>query len=388
MARLAQRIIQLTPSLTLAVTAQAAQLRAAGVDVCGLGAGEPDFDTPDFIKQAAKDALDRGETKYGPVGGHPELRQAIAQMVGRSCTPAQVLVTVGGKQSLYNLMMTLLDPGDEVIIPSPYWVSYPEMVRLAEGRAVLVPTTRATEYKITPAQLQAHITPQTRLVVLNSPGNPTGMVYTHSELTALAQVIVDHDLLVLSDEIYDQLLYDGATFTSISSLGDEIWQRTIISSGFSKSYAMTGWRLGYLVAPPDIIQGAAGLQSHSTSNVATFVQRGGLAALTDPRTPAIVQTMRRAFEERRSLVCDLLDTIPGLAYLRPQGAFYVWIDIASTGLDSTTFCQKLLAQERVACVPGIAFGADDHIRISYATDPQTLQTALGRLGNFMTSLKK
>lgn len=390
MARLAQRVTQLTPSLTLVVTAKAAQLKAEGMDVCGLGAGEPDFDTPDFIKQAAKEALDRGETKYGPVGGHPLLRAAIAEKLTREhgypYTPAQILVTIGGKQSLYNLMMTLIEAGDEVLIPAPYWVSYPEMVRLAEGTPVILPTLPATGYKITPAQLQAAITPRTRLLVLNSPSNPTGMVYTHAELAALAEIIVAQDLLVLSDEIYEKLLYDGATFTSIASLGPEIAERTIISSGFSKAYAMTGWRLGYLAGPQEIIQGAVGIQSHSTSNVATFVQRGGIAALTDPRSEPIVQSMRVAFEARRNLVCDLLDTMPYLQYLRPQGAFYVLIDISATGLDSNTFCEKLLTNYQVACVPGIAFGADDHIRISYATDPQTLTTALTRLGDFLATL--
>ncbi|BAC90541.1 pyridoxal phosphate-dependent aminotransferase [Gloeobacter violaceus] len=387
MSRLATRVASLTPSLTLAIAAKAKALAAGGVDVCGLSAGEPDFDTPAPIKAAAKAALDRGETKYGPVAGQPRLRERIARKLEREnglpYTPEQILVTNGGKQGLYNAIMALIEPGDAVLIPSPYWLSYPEMVSLAGGTSVLLPTTEATGFKITPEQLEAAITPRTRLLILNSPSNPTGMVYSRPELEAITEVVLRHDLMVLSDEIYEKLVYDGARHHSIGGLGREMFARTITSGGFSKAFAMTGWRLGYLAGPTDLIGAAGAIQSHSTSNVAAYSQAGALAALEDPQVALEVERMVRVFAERRTAMYDAVAAIPGLRCARAQGAFYLLPDISATGLNSTAFCEQLLDQFHVAAVPGIAFGSDSHVRLSYATDLDTIYKGVERLGQFV-----
>lgn len=389
MFRLATRVSSLTPSVTLAVAAKAKALKANGVDVCSLSTGEPDFDTPLVIKQAAKAALDRGETKYGPVSGQPILRELIAQKHARenglAYTAEHVLVTNGGKQALYNLMMALINPGDEVLIPAPYWLSYPEMVSLAGGVSVFLPTTEATDFKITADQLEQAITSRTRLLVLNSPSNPTGMIYTRTELAALAEVLVRHDLLVVSDEIYEKLIYDGVRHHSIGSLGDEIFARTILCSGFSKAYAMTGWRLGYLAGPLNIIKATSAIQSHSTSNVAVYSQAGAIAALQDPTVPGEVERMVEVFAERRLVMYEGLLKIPGIRCARAQGAFYLFADIQASRLDSGTFCERLLDEVQVAAVPGLAFGSDTHIRLSYATDTLTITRGLERLEQFMKS---
>lgn len=385
--KLAARLSQVPPSITLAITAKAKALRAEGIDICSFSAGEPDFDTPEHIRAAAKQALDSGKTKYGPAAGEPKLRSAIAHKLatenGLNYGPENVMVSNGGKHSLFNLMMTLIDPGSEVIIPSPYWLSYPEMVRLAGGHPVIVQTTAETEYKITPEQLRKAITPNTRLFVLNSPSNPTGMVYTPAEIRALAEVIVEHDILVVSDEIYEKIIYDGAEHLSIGSIGPEIFARTIISSGFAKAYSMTGWRLGYLAGPLEIIKAASKVQGHSTSNVCTFAQYGGIAALESSQE--CVEIMRQAFAERREVIFDLLNSIPGISCTKPNGAFYMFINISKTGLTSVQFCDALLEEQKVAAIPGIAFGADDHIRLSYATDMNTIKKGMERLDQFVRS---
>lgn len=384
--KLAKRISTIEPSITLAIAAMAKAMQQDGKDVCSFSAGEPDFDTPEHIKAAAKLALDRGKTKYGPAAGEPELRAAIATKLQQdnqlAYQAANILVTNGGKHSLYNLMMALIDPGDEVIIPAPFWLSYPEMVKLAGGVPIIVPTDSAT-CKITPAALTAAITPKTKLFVLNSPSNPSGVVYTRAELQALAKVIVDRDLLVVSDEIYEQIIYDGVEQVSIGALGADIFQRTIVSSGFAKAYSMTGWRIGYLAAPVELIQAASTLQGHSTSNVCTFAQYGAIAALQGSQ--ACVETMRQAFALRRQAVLERLSDIPGLTCVRPDGAFYVFINISNTKLSSLAFCQHLLEQQQVAVIPGQPFGADDHIRLSYATDLETIDKGLTRLDKFMRS---
>lgn len=385
--KLAARLSQVPPSITLAITAKAKALRAEGIDICSFSAGEPDFDTPEHIRTAAKQALDSGKTKYGPAAGEPKLRSAIAQKLARenglNYGPENVMVSNGGKHSLFNLMMTLIDPGSEVIIPSPYWLSYPEMVRLAGGHPVIVQTTAETAYKITPEQLRKAITPNTRLFVLNSPSNPTGMVYTPAEIRALAEVIVEHDILVVSDEIYEKIIYDGAEHLSIGSIGPEIFARTIISSGFAKAYSMTGWRLGYLAGPLEIIKAASKVQGHSTSNVCTFAQYGGIAALESSQE--CVEIMRQAFAERREVIFGLLNSIPGISCTKPNGAFYMFINISKTGLNSMQFCDALLEEQKVAAIPGIAFGADDHIRLSYATDMDTIKKGMERLDQFVRS---
>lgn len=385
--KLAARVGQVTPSLTLAIDAKAKAMKAEGIDICSFSAGEPDFDTPAHIKAAAKQALDAGKTKYGPAAGEMKLREAIARKLktenGLDYKAENIIVTNGGKHSLYNLMMVLLDPGDEVIIPAPYWLSYPEMVKLADGVPVIVPTDAKSNYKITPEQLRAACTPKTRLFVMNSPSNPTGMVYTPEELKALAEVVVEKDILVVSDEIYERIIYDGAKQVSIGSFGPEIFERTIISNGFAKAYSMTGWRLGYLAGPKDILKATITLQSHSTSNVCTFAQYGAIAALESSQD--CVEEMRLAFAERRKAVLELLNGIPGLSCPIPEGAFYVFPNISKTGIKSLQFCDGLL-EKGVAAVPGIAFGDDNCIRLSYATDMATLEKGMARLEAFARSL--
>ncbi|MCC5669122.1 pyridoxal phosphate-dependent aminotransferase [Nostoc sp. CHAB 5784] len=385
--KLAARVSQVTPSLTLAIAAKAKALKAEGIDVCSFSAGEPDFDTPAHIKAAAEKALEEGKTKYGAAAGEPKLREAIAHKLkidnGLDYKSENVIVTNGGKHSLYNLIVALIDPGDEVIIPAPYWLSYPEMVTLVGGVSVIVPTDATTGYKITPEQLRKAITPKTKLFILNSPSNPTGMVYTPDEIKALAQVVVDADIFVVSDEIYEKILYEGAEHISIGSLGKEIFDRTLISNGFAKAYSMTGWRLGYLAGPVEIIKAASTIQGHSTSNVCTFAQYGAIAALQSSQD--CVEEMRQAFAKRRQVMLDRLNAIPGLSTASPDGAFYLFPDISKTGLKSLEFCDALLEEHQVAVIPGIAFGADDNIRLSYATDLATIEKGMDRLEKFVKS---
>ena len=388
MIKLAARVGEVTPSITLAIAAKAKAMKAEGIDVCSLSTGEPDFDTPEHIKAAAKQALDAGKTKYGPVAGEPQLKAAIARKLlsdnNLNYQPENILVTNGGKHSLYNLMMAAIDPGDEVIIPAPYWLSYPEMVKLASGKPVIVRTDASTGYKITPEQLTRAITPKTKLFVLNSPSNPTGMVYTRAEIKALAEVIVDRDILVVADEIYEKIIYDGAQHVSIGSLGKEIFDRTLISSGFAKAYSMTGWRVGYLAGPIELIKATSTIQGHSTSNVCTFAQYGAIAALESSQES--VEEMRQAFAQRREVIFELLDAVPGISCIKPDGAFYMFVNISKTGMNSLEFCDAFLEQQQVAVIPGIAFGADDHIRLSYATDLGTIKKAVERLDKFVRSI--
>jgi len=387
--RLAARLGQVKPSLTLIISAKAKAMKAEGLDVCSFSAGEPDFDTPAHIIAAAKQALDSGKTKYGAAAGEPQLRAAIAHKLktdnGLDYTPENVMVTNGGKHSLFNLMLALIDSGDEVIIPAPYWLSYPDMVAIAGGTPVIVPTDASTGYKITPEQLRAAITPKTKLFVLNSPSNPTGVVYSPAEIQALAEVVVERDILVVSDEIYEKIVYDDTKQITIAAFGEEIFQRSIISNGFAKAYAMTGWRLGYLAGPLEIIKAATTIQSHGTSNVCTFAQYGAIAALEGSQD--CVETMRQAFAERRQVMLARLNAIPGLTCAKPDGAFYLFINIAQTGLSSLEFCNQLLDQHYVAAIPGIAFGADDHIRLSYATDMASIEKGMERLDKFIQDLQ-
>ncbi|MBF2058270.1 MAG: pyridoxal phosphate-dependent aminotransferase [Cyanobacterium sp. T60_A2020_053] len=386
--KLAQRIAQVNESITLTITARAKAMKAEGLDVCSFSAGEPDFDTPIHIKEAAKKALDEGKTKYGAAAGELKLREAIARKLKEynnlSYQPENIIVTNGGKHSLYNLIMALIEPGDEVIIPSPYWLSYPEMVTLAAGKSVIVPTSALNQYKITPEQLKSAITPQTKLFVLNSPSNPTGAVYTPEEIKALAQVIIDHDILVVSDEIYEKILYDGATHLSIGAVNEEIFKRTIISNGFAKAYSMTGWRLGYVAAPLEITKAMIKIQGHSTSNVCTFAQYGGISALESSQE--CVSEMLKAFGVRREVMYNKIKAIPQISAPLPDGAFYLFVDISATGLNSLDFCQKLLQEEQVATIPGIAFGEDKCIRFSYATDMATIEKGLDKFARFVDQL--
>lgn len=385
--KLAQRVMRVNPSMTLAISAQAKAMTADGLDVCSFSAGEPDFDTPDHIKAAAKHALDMGKTRYGPAAGEPALRQAIADKLGRdnglSYAPENIIVTNGGKHSLYGLIMALIEPGDEVIIPAPYWVSYPEMVQLAGGTPVIVNATAETGYRITPEQLRQAITAKTKLFVLNSPCNPTGMVYSPEEIKALAEVVVAADIWVVSDEIYEKILYDGATHLSIGAVSPEAFKRTIISNGFAKAYSMTGWRIGYLAGPEELIQAVTTIQSHATSNVCTFAQYGAIAALE--KSQECVETMRQAFAQRRQAIVDRVRAMPGISCGEPRGAFYLYIDISDLGMPSLDFCKKLLEEKHVAIIPGIAFGTEGTARISYAADLDTILRGMDRLETFVRS---
>ncbi|NET91487.1 MAG: pyridoxal phosphate-dependent aminotransferase [Kamptonema sp. SIO1D9] len=386
--KLTARVGKVPPSITLAIAAKAKHLKEEGVDVCSFSAGEPDFDTPAHIKEAAKQALDEGKTKYGPAAGEPKLREAIASKLQSdnhlAYEPENIIVTNGGKHSLFGMMLALIEPQDEVIIPSPYWLSYPEMVKLAGGEPVIVPAKAEYDYKITPKQLKAAITPQTKLFVLNSPSNPTGAVYTPDEIKALAEVVVENDLLVVSDEIYEKILYDGAEHLSIGAINPEIFARTITSNGFAKSYSMTGWRVGYLAAPVELIKGMTIIQGHSTSNVCTFAQFGAIAALSGSQEP--VEEMRLAFAQRRQVMLEAVSAIPGLSCPKPNGAFYLFVDISTTGMASLDFCNALLDSQQVATIPGVAFGADNCIRLSYATDMTSIEKGMKRLEKFVTSL--
>lgn len=386
--KIADRVNIVTPSLTLAISAKAKAMKAEGIDICSFSAGEPDFDTPVHIRDAAKLALDQGKTRYGPTAGEPKLREAIAQKFqrdsGLNYQSTNVIVTNGGKHSIFNLVLALVNPGDEVIIPAPYWVSYPEMVKIAGGKPVIVPTTAETGYKITPAQLRSAITEKTKLFVLNSPSNPTGMVYSLSELEELAAIIVEKDILVVSDEIYEKIVYDDTKHFSIASINPEMYRRTLISNGFAKAYAMTGWRVGYLVGAEEIIKACNLIQDHATSNVCTFAQYGAIAALNGDQ--GCVEVMRQSFAERRGIIYDLINAIPGISCCQPQGAFYMFVNISQTGLNSLDFCNGLLQTQQVAVIPGIAFGDDHHIRISYATDLPTIEKGMARLASFVQSL--
>ena len=387
--KLAARIERVSPSLTLAISAKAQAMKASGVDVCSFSAGEPDFPTPQHICDAAKKALDEGKTRYGAVAGELGLRKAIADKLKTknqlNYSPEQIIVTDGGKFSLYNLMQVLIEAGDEVIIPAPYWLSYPEMVKLASGTPVIVNTREANNYKITPQQLQEAITPQTKLFVFNSPSNPTGAVYTPDEIRALAEVIVENDIFVVSDEIYENILYDGVEHLSIAAVNKDMWQRTITCSGFAKSYSMTGWRIGYSAAPDKIIKAMIKVQGHSTSNVCTFAQYGAIAAIRESQV--CVREMLAAFTERREYIYQAVNSIPLLSCPRPYGAFYVFVDISKIGKTSLDFCDRLLESFQVATIPGIAFGADSCIRLSYATDMDTIKKGMDRLDKFVNSLE-
>jgi aspartate aminotransferase len=386
--RISDRAKSLAPSVTLAIDSKASELRAAGVDVVGFGTGQPDFDTPDFIKEAAKKALDDGFTKYTPAAGTPKLRQAIADKFqrenGLDYKPSQIVVSCGGKHSCYNIMMALCQEGDEVIIPAPYWLSYPEMVKLAGATPVVVETSDATEFKMTPEQLRAAITPNTRLLILNTPSNPTGTVYTPEEVKAIGDVCIEAGIMILSDEIYEHLLYDGAVHKSVASFSPEHQAHTIVTHGFAKAWSMTGWRLGFIAAPEPIAKRISAIQSHSTSNPTSFAQIGGIAALSG--TMDHLQVWLAEFAKRRAYAFERLNAIPGITCCNAKGAFYLFPKISGTGLKSGEFCERLLVEENVAAVPGSAFGADDYFRLSYATSMEQIEKGIARIENFCKSL--
>ena len=387
---ISQRAAVLAPSLTLAIDSKAKQMKADGQDVVGFGAGEPDFDTPQHIKDAAAKALAGGFTKYTPSSGIPELRQAIADKFqrenGLTYKPSQIIVSCGGKHSCFNVIIATCQEGDEVIIPAPYWLSYPEMVKLASATPVILQTTDQTEFKVTPAQLRAAITPRTRLFILNSPSNPTGSVYTPEETKALGDICVEKGVLIMSDEIYEHLLYDGAQVRSVASFSSAHLEHTIITHGFAKAWSMTGWRLGFLAAPEPIAKAIDAIQSHSTGNPTSFAQKGGVAALTGSQDH--LKTWLAEFDRRRTYAWQRLNAIPGVSCVNAKGAFYLFPNIAKTGLKSSEFCARLLEQQKVAAVPGIAFGADDYIRLSYATGMANIEKGLDRLDVFCRALSQ
>lgn len=385
---LSSRATSLTPSLTLSIDSKAKAMKADGLDVCGFGAGEPDFDTPEHIKAAAMAALETGFTKYTPSSGIIELRQAISEKFLNDnkleYKPSQIIVSNGAKHSCLNAILATCDVGDEVIIPAPYWLSYPEMVRIAGADPVFVQTSEANGWKMTPEEFESAMTPRTKMVIINSPGNPTGSVYTREELEKLAEVAAGEDILILSDEIYEKLTYDGAEHVSIASISPEIYNLTITINGFSKAYAMTGWRLGYLGAPEQIAKAIDSIQSHSTSNPCSFAQKGGLAALKGPQQA--VSDMRDEFDMRRQYMYDRLSKIPNISAVKPLGAFYVLVNISKLSLTSQNFADRLLSKANVAVVPGIAFGDDRTVRFSYATSLDVIKSGLDRFEEFCRTL--
>jgi aspartate aminotransferase len=382
------RAAQLTPSLTLSIDSKAKAMKAEGIDICGFGAGEPDFDTPDHIKEAAITALQAGFTKYTPSSGLPELRQAIAEKLaadnGLEYRPTQVIVSCGAKHSCYNAILATCERGDEVIIPSPYWVSYPDMVRLAGAEPVIVQTNERNGWKMTAEEFENAMTPRTKMVILNSPGNPSGSVYTREELEAIVNVAAEEDIYILSDEIYEKLVYDEAEHVSIASISQQAYDLTITVNGFSKSYAMTGWRLGYMGAPEPIAKAVDSIQSHSTSNPCSFAQKGAIAALKGDQQP--LRDMHDEFDMRRNYMFDRITKIPNITAVKPQGAFYVLVNISQLGLTSQNFADRLLSKANVAVIPGAAFGDDRTVRLSYATSIDVIKKGLDRFQDFCRTL--
>ncbi|WP_175991236.1 pyridoxal phosphate-dependent aminotransferase [Bacillus sp. Marseille-Q1617] len=387
---LAKRVSALTPSTTLAITAKAKEMKAQGIDVIGLGAGEPDFNTPQHIIQAAYDSLIEGHTKYTPSGGTAQLKDAVInkfkQDQNLTYKPSEIIVTSGAKHALYTLFQVLLNDGDEVIIPTPYWVSYPEQVKLAGGNPVIVEGKQENSYKITPEQLSESITEKTKAVIINSPSNPTGMIYSSDELKAIGQVCLEKNILIVSDEIYEKLVYDGNGHTSIAEISDELKEQTIIINGVSKSHSMTGWRIGYAAGNETIIKAMTNLASHSTSNPTTTSQYGAVAAYMGDQQP--VEEMRKSFEERLNIVFSKLNNIPGFDCIKPQGAFYLFPNVKEaarlTGYESVDiFVQALLEEAKVAVIPGSGFGSEDNIRLSYATSLESMEQAIERMHEFV-----
>ena len=399
MLKLSHRVQQVKPSATLAITAKAAELRAAGRDIISLSVGEPDFDTPKAACEAGIEAIRSGFTRYTAVPGIPALRQEIAAKFRRDndldYEADDILVSTGGKQCIYNLLQAMLDPGDEVIIPAPYWVSYPDMVLLAEGVPVTVNTTAEGDFKLTAAQLEAAITDKTRLLILNSPSNPTGMAYSAADLKALGEVLAKHpDIAVATDDMYEKILFDGKSFATIAQVSPDLKDRTITLNGVSKAYCMTGWRIGYCAGPRHLIKAMSKIQGQSTSNPSSIAQKAALAALTGPTDE--LEEMVHTYETRRTWLVEKLNTIPGISCLTPDGAFYVFPSIeawlgktTSSGVELTddlAVCAWLLEEAGVALVPGTEFGAPGFMRISYAVSQKTLEDAVNRIADAAVSL--
>jgi aspartate aminotransferase len=385
--KLSQRIQQLAESATLAVSAKAAALKKQGVNVVGFGAGEPDFPTPENVRNACKAALDAGYTKYAsPASGILAAKEAVCSKLkrenGLDYKPSQVMITVGGKEALYLASMTLLDPGDEVILPSPYWVSYPEQIKLCGAKPVVVEGKESNSFKLTPDQIAAAITPKTRALIFNSPSNPGGFTYTPEEVRAVARLVEDKDITVFSDEMYDRLIYGDQRFLSFAAVSPKVYEKTLTFNAGSKAYSMTGWRIGYVAGPEPIVKGMAKLQSQTTSNTATFCQHALVEALTGDQSA--VETMRKEFERRAEYMYERLNGIKGITCVRPTGAFYAFPNVSGAfkalGVSgSLEFSGKVLEQAHVAVVPGIAFGLDNHVRLSFATSMEQIREGCDRL---------
>jgi len=391
---ISKRVSVISPSVTLAITAKAKKMEQEGIDVIGFGAGEPDFDTPVHIKEAAKKALDEGFTKYTPASGMRELKEAICKKFkddnNLDYSPGEILVSCGAKHSIFNAVLALCNEGDEVILPSPYWVSYPEMIKVAGARPVAIETTQKNNFKVTPQELQEAITPKTKLFILNSPSNPTGMVYTKEELELIGNILIKRGIFCISDEVYEKIIYDGQEHISIASLGQEIKRLAIVVNGVSKSYSMTGWRIGYAAGPEEIIQAMSNLQSHSTSNPTSISQKAALAALEGHEK--FSGEMVAEFLKRRDYIMERLNSINGISCLKPQGAFYVFPDVSQIigktfkgqlVKDSVSLSEILLAEANIAVVPGSAFGADNYLRLSYATSMENISKGLDRIAEFV-----
>ena len=397
MSILSNRARSLKPSPTLAINAKAKSMQAQGIHVISFGAGEPDFDTPQNIKQAAKKAIDDGFTKYTPVGGIDDLKDAIIKKFqrdsGLTYKRSEIIVSCGGKHSFYNLAQAIFDQGDEVIVPSPYWVSYPPMVALANAMPVIVETEEKNEFKITPDGLKKAVTPKTKALIINSPSNPTGSAYTKGELEKIAEMAISKNFFVISDEIYEKIVYDGFQFTSIASLGDEMKKRTIIVHGVAKTYAMTGWRIGYTAGSDEIISAMNNIQSQSTSNPTSISQKASVEALIGPQNE--VEKMVSAFGQRRNYIVDRLNKIPGVSCYKPVGSFYVFPNFSSyygksyQGKkieNSTMLADYFLDVAKVAVVPGVEFGADPFERLSYATSMEDIKEGLNRIEEALKKL--
>lgn len=393
---LSAKIRKIKPSATLGITARAKQLKEQGLKIINFAAGEPDFDTPENIKQKVKEALDKGLTKYTPTAGTLELRQAIAEKLEKennlSYTPEQIIVCCGAKQAIFNAIMALVDEGDEVLLPVPYWVSYPEMINFAGGKIINIPTNEQTDFKVTGKLLKSYLTAKSKLFILNSPSNPTGMVYNYRELAEIADILIEHKIFCISDEIYEKLVYDNCPHISIASLGQEIKNLTIVINGLSKAYSMTGWRVGYAAGEQSLIKAMNNLQDHSTSNITSFVQYAAIEALKNTE----VKKMVEEFSRRREYLVKALSQIPGLSLIKPQGAFYVWVNITKLKnkkydtriIDSSlTLAELLLEKAGLAVIPGIVFGEDNYLRISYATSFRDIQQGLANLAAFVKKIK-
>jgi len=388
---LSQRIQTLSASLTIEIASLARDLKAQGKDVLSFSAGEPDFDTPDAVKNAAKKALDEGKTKYTAVAGTPALLKAVADKLQRenniTYAPNQILTNNGAKHSLFNLFQAVVDVGDEVIIPAPYWVTYPELVKYSGGTSVIIDTDDNSGFKITAQQLKDAITPKTKMLVLTSPSNPTGAVYTKEELEALAEVLKGTNILVASDEMYEKLVFGDTKFVATASISEDMYQRTITINGLSKSAAMTGWRFGYMASPnKELIAVMDNLQSQSTSNINSITQEAAIVGL-DGTINKEVEAMRVAFEARCNEAVELFNNIDGLSVVKPSGAFYLFVNIKEVSNDSMQFCKDLLEAQGVAVVPGVGFGAEGYFRFSFATDIETIRKGIKRIETFVQTLK-